>query len=254
MKIDPETEFWAHCSNLQAWHENEYDTRLLHSNLAFPLLKKLTEVGDPLARKMFKEEIALRLESGHPSVVIFLIAEKYIDFLDRKDFLLSILDEKDALNILKIEKSLKIKLSAEYEYLGFCTTNAFIFDHKNVTGLQLFDLNVNPAFKYIVELEHLYFLSLNGCKITGLPRSIENLKNLTILDLSDNKLEFIPKKIGKLLNLQEVYLGWNHILKIQNVVEIVENLDRLTILDITNNEIKTLPDNLAQIKLDCLKI
>src|SRR4030042_4212275 len=40
--IDPETEFWGHCSNLQAWYEHNYDTNLLHSNLAFPLLKKLT--------------------------------------------------------------------------------------------------------------------------------------------------------------------------------------------------------------------
>ena len=38
-KIDPETEFWGHCSNLEAWAENNYDTRFLHRNLAFPLLK-----------------------------------------------------------------------------------------------------------------------------------------------------------------------------------------------------------------------
>jgi hypothetical protein len=38
-KIPSETLFWAHCSNVQAWVENDYDTRLLHSNLAFPLLK-----------------------------------------------------------------------------------------------------------------------------------------------------------------------------------------------------------------------
>ncbi len=37
--IDPETEFFGHCSNLQAWWEHGYDTRLLHRNLAFPLLK-----------------------------------------------------------------------------------------------------------------------------------------------------------------------------------------------------------------------
>jgi len=37
-KLAPEAEFWAHCSNLQVWSENDYDTRLLHSNLAFPLL------------------------------------------------------------------------------------------------------------------------------------------------------------------------------------------------------------------------
>ena len=40
-QIDPKTEFWAHCSNLQAWYENDYDTRLLHRNIAFPLLNKL---------------------------------------------------------------------------------------------------------------------------------------------------------------------------------------------------------------------
>ena len=30
--ITPETEFWAHCSNLQVWKEQEYDTQLIHSN------------------------------------------------------------------------------------------------------------------------------------------------------------------------------------------------------------------------------
>lgn len=46
-RIDPEDigvtkeqEFWGHCSNLQAWAENNYDSRLLHNNLAFPLLRK----------------------------------------------------------------------------------------------------------------------------------------------------------------------------------------------------------------------
>ena len=36
-KIDSETEFWGHCSNLQAWVEHDYDPKLLHSNLSFPL-------------------------------------------------------------------------------------------------------------------------------------------------------------------------------------------------------------------------
>ncbi len=36
IKIPAEIEFWGHCSNLQVWYENDYDTRLLHSNLAFP--------------------------------------------------------------------------------------------------------------------------------------------------------------------------------------------------------------------------
>lgn len=144
---------------------------------------------------------------------------------------------------------LKIKLIAGYEDCDFCDKSAFVFRDKKVLGLQLFDLNVNPAFKYITKLEHLYFLSINGCDLTKLPR-LKNLKNLTILDLSDNKLEFIPKKIKELSELQEVYLRTNRILDIQNIVEITEDLDRLSNLDLGNNKIKTLPDNLEQIKLD----
>ncbi|MFX1569067.1 MAG: Rab family GTPase [Promethearchaeota archaeon] len=81
--ISPETEFWGHCSNIQAWYENKYDTRLLHRNLAFPLLKALIDAGDPLAKRVFKEEIAERLESGYPSVVLFLIKENYLDSLNQ---------------------------------------------------------------------------------------------------------------------------------------------------------------------------
>lgn len=84
--IDPGTEFWGHCSNLQTWYENNYDTRLLHSNLAFPLLKHLTNCGDPLAKKVFKEEIAKRFESGYLSVISYLIEENYLRFLSPEEF------------------------------------------------------------------------------------------------------------------------------------------------------------------------
>ncbi|MFX0140823.1 MAG: Rab family GTPase [Candidatus Hodarchaeota archaeon] len=80
-EISPETEFWGHCSNLQAWYENDYDTRLLHRNLAFPLLKALTDAGDPRAKIAFKEEIALRLESGYSSVVRYLFDQGYLNYL-----------------------------------------------------------------------------------------------------------------------------------------------------------------------------
>lgn len=85
-EIEPETEFWAHCSNMQVWVEHDYDTRLLHSNLAFPLLKKLTEIGDPVARRVFKEEIGLRLESGAKNVFWFLLEGDYLQFLTKEEF------------------------------------------------------------------------------------------------------------------------------------------------------------------------
>ena len=84
--ITKEQEFWAHCSNLQVWVENDYDSRLLHRNLAFPLLKKLTEVGDLKAKKVFKEEIAQRFARGHVPVMKYLFIERYVDYLSPEEF------------------------------------------------------------------------------------------------------------------------------------------------------------------------
>lgn len=33
--VPSEVEFWGHCSNLQVWVEQDYDTRFIHRNLAF---------------------------------------------------------------------------------------------------------------------------------------------------------------------------------------------------------------------------
>lgn len=83
--IPPEIEFWGHCSNMQVWSENDYDTRLIHRNLDFPLLKRLTELGDPIAKKVFKEEVAKRWVSGHPSVVEYLKREGYLGYLTQEE-------------------------------------------------------------------------------------------------------------------------------------------------------------------------
>ncbi|KKL09026.1 hypothetical protein LCGC14_2569970, partial [marine sediment metagenome] len=79
--ITPEQEFWGHCSNIQVWVENEYDTRFLHSNLSFPLLKKLSDSGDQFAFFKFREEIALRLEGGYFPVILYLAEENYLHYL-----------------------------------------------------------------------------------------------------------------------------------------------------------------------------
>ncbi len=81
----PETLFWAHCSNIQAWYELGYDTRILHSNLAFPLLKKLFQAGDVKAKRVFKEQIAKRLLDQYPPVIIYLLNEKYLEYLNKSE-------------------------------------------------------------------------------------------------------------------------------------------------------------------------
>jgi len=101
-KIPSEVEFWGHCSNIQAWVENSYDTRLLHKNLAFPLLKRLTDEGDPDARKVFKEEIALRFVSGHQTVVGYLIAQGYLKYLNPEEMINIIESITNKLDLAKI--------------------------------------------------------------------------------------------------------------------------------------------------------
>lgn len=83
--IPADIEFWGHCSNLQAWAENDYDTRILTAELAFPMLKRLTEIGDPIARRVFKEEIGKRYSSGYENVRTFLEQEGYLNFLDNDE-------------------------------------------------------------------------------------------------------------------------------------------------------------------------
>ena len=80
-EIPPEVEFWAHSSNLQAWYEHSYNTQLLHSNLSFPLLKRLSQAGDKIAKQIFKKEIMKRFRDGNLNVMVFLILEGYLDEL-----------------------------------------------------------------------------------------------------------------------------------------------------------------------------
>jgi len=129
--ISPETEFWGHSSNLQAWYENNYDTRILHRNLSFPLLRALVKAGDPLAKKVFKEEIALRLESGYPSVVIYLINQGYLNHFNKKE-LKFILENQNFINNLSkwftqfkdMPKGLSEKIKANLRNLKchYCNT------------------------------------------------------------------------------------------------------------------------------------
>ena len=102
--ISERTKFWVHCSNLQAWYDYNYDTRLLHRNLAFPLLIRMVRAGDSQAKKVFKEEIVKRYIDGSPSVRKYLHAESFLKELSKED-IKHILDELDLLKELKVFKS-----------------------------------------------------------------------------------------------------------------------------------------------------
>ncbi|HEC39247.1 hypothetical protein LCGC14_0558550 [marine sediment metagenome] len=84
-RLPHEVEFWAHCSNLQVWAENSYNTKLLHRSIAFPLLKKLAKIGDTQARRVFKDEIGIRFSEGNLSVILYLLVENYVDAFNSEE-------------------------------------------------------------------------------------------------------------------------------------------------------------------------
>ncbi len=81
--IPPHIEFWAHCSNIQAWAEHDYDSNILNYRLAFPLLKELTSIGDPIAKNRFKNEIVKKFELGYIPIIDFFITENYFKYFDK---------------------------------------------------------------------------------------------------------------------------------------------------------------------------
>lgn len=76
----------AHASNIIAWVENDYDTRILHSNLSFPLLKALANAGDVKAKRVLHGEIHDRIRTGVTSVQLSILLTCY-DVIDEENCL-----------------------------------------------------------------------------------------------------------------------------------------------------------------------
>lgn len=130
--ISPEVEFWGHCSNVQAWYEEGYDSRILHSNLSFPLLKEMTRAGDPEAKRAFKEEIASRFLSGKEMVMIYLLKEKYLDFLNEDELETVLIDNKEKI-VQNLTRYAKNKSDEQFpEAAEFFNRIGGVFYRKNM--------------------------------------------------------------------------------------------------------------------------
>ena len=190
VNITPETEFWGHCSNLQVWFENEFDTRLLHSNLAFPLLKKLAEVGDENAKKLFKKEVARRILSNHKPIRRFILENGYLDDFNIDELLgIGVKSLKDLKNIerfLKISNDL-LKKNRLDDVIDVCN-KILELESKNFHTLN----NLARAFKGKGELERTLEL-YNEC------HEIEPQNHVVISSIS---------KIYYLMGEQDTSMEW----------------------------------------------
>ncbi len=230
--------------NLQAWVENNYDTSLLHSNLAFPLLKKLTEIGDSKGKTIFKQEIIKRLESGYSPVAQFLFSGGYFDYLSQEEFLPILLSwsnpifEHTILNkyedIKDREKVLNIILTRE-------EARSILDLEKTLKTKLLLSNNQSTPQSFYIRNKHVFRINLENLYLQNLPREILNLSYLENLDLSNNNFTQFPTSITRLAHLRMINLALNRIdYKIRN--EIVDKYPQYKVnffSDELSNVIKT---------------
>jgi len=250
--IPPEVEFWGHCSNLQVWAEYGYDTQLLHSNLAFPLLKKLVEAGDPAAKNVFKEEIARRLESGYPSVVEYLIEEDYFDYLSPEEKsnikfwkkLGVVPKELEFLNDLKLSIGKEIPLLTGFKATFHGFPLGILIKEGHIVALGLKNQGLEELPDSIGNLNSIEIIDLTGNQLKSLPESFGKLGNLKYLALSHNKLTGLPESIGNLHSLTNMYLEYN---MISSLPESIGKLEKLAELIMEQNNVKALPQSIGNL-------
>jgi len=267
--IDPEEEFMGHCSNMQAWAENDYDTRILHRNLAFPLLKRLSDVGDQLAKNRIKEEIALRYASGHETVMTFLADNGYLKYLSRDELEYLLDDNKLPIISTLARSSIDITMALESDsvnvrlmrlireasrYIGFQDI-PFIISHLNKDfSDKSQEILVNFIFTHfrsqkdfpLIEFlnNHIEFfkeINLNSImyddKIIGfLGENILNLREKGVKNVNDIRL---PE--DECLKIEEIDLSNNlineldGIQKFSNVRRLKLNNNKIYNIDVLNN-------------------
>ncbi len=274
--ISPEEEFWGHCSNLQAWADNDYDTRLLHRNLAFPLLKALTDAGDPQARVAFGREVVARFTTGYPPVVKYLVEEDYYRYLTLADLEALPLDALVALlgtdlydlhrDFFKHLIEINPSVTMGEKIWSILKSGKFDSHNQHMTTVELEDLlrykyqiksllirnnqlrALPPSISNLASLERL---DLSHNQLRALPASIGNLASLERLDLSYNQLRALPDAIGHLAGLYGLHIGRN---QLRDLPDAIGNLSALKILYLNDNQLRALPASVIKLKLRGLSL
>jgi len=243
-RISPEEEFQGHCSNIQAWAETGYDTRILHRNLAFPLLKRLSEVGDPMARKVFSEEIAIRFASNHPTVTRYLTQNGYLKYLSPDEFE-SILDDLNPTILGDIttelryifEQNQSIDLTAPINYLINQLLGNFGIEHISLITSKI--LNEIPENYRDVFVKNIYSILKTRKKFPLIKYINKHLEYFEDFEFDYDFIKYNGRIIGIFRN-DKIYLNNHNIREITDFDMNNDKLKEVKELDLSNNHISDL--------------
>lgn len=264
--IPPEVEFWGHCSNMQVWAEYNYDTRLLHSNLAFPLLKKLYDSGDSVAERVFSDEIIKRLKSGHSSVCRFLEEGGYSKYIDEeypfKFFRGTLIPTVEAEALSSAEREIHDSFQLVDKFRSYeevlegwwdQPTSFYVKDGK-VEGIAIMDPSYCEFCFSNKDKQIEYGNIIPGdseccfdCGFNEIPTSLLDIGHLKELLIKCNSFfrHDLPNWIQEITTLETLYL--NAIGSDESIL-ILGKLTNLKILVINNCYLRTLPSIIAKLK------
>lgn len=236
-EIPPEVEFWGHCSNLQVWYENNYDTCLLHSNLAFPLVKILAEVGDPQAKRIFKEEIFKRVNQGYMPVIEYLMLDNYFQYLNHEELITALLEPQEANAILELEKIMSVEFEVtltDPTYIFEINKPNIVINNKQVIGFKVYNCDIEKIKNNIKILTRIRYLELKFEKSENFPDFILSFSDLEHLLIDGLEIEQIPEEICNLKSIYSLYFCES---KIKKLPDCLKNLENLKIIDINYNNL-----------------
>ncbi|MHA1106728.1 MAG: leucine-rich repeat domain-containing protein [Promethearchaeota archaeon] len=247
IEIPPEVEFWGHSSNLQVWYEHDYDTRLIHSNLAFPLLQKLSEVGDPLAKEKFQEEVRKRYEKGTEKTREFIRKAGIIDYLPLDEQFDLYFDSEILMALTEFAEEYWSHRKPYDVIMSFIIEGNLILKEKKKIELDFsgVDLELYEFPKAILNLKSLEALDLGNNYFKETPEEINKLTSLKRLSFSGNKISHLPDTIWEITSLEELHLSSNHI---ETISEKIGNLQNLEVLNIVCNQLQDLPESIGKLK------
>ncbi len=276
-----ELDFFVNCSNLQAWVEHDYNTRLLDYALSFPILKKLAEKGDEYARMRFKEELIEWFKRGSKEVQEFIVdsydlleelgedfysmyepntaevlkaVDKNKHYYAREDedfnitYLKLEMESRDEITLLptvsklpKLEK-LKLKLPPHSKKDVECLKNLQILE-----SLEIIKCDAGPLLEIATSLKNLKKLDIYTHNQFYFPKHAGSLANLTKLNIGGHFKEF-PKNISTMRSLKELRLGGSKYEAISEEVGRLTNLEELIIEYFNPKEGTTgIPDSIANL-------
>ena len=213
------------------------------------ILLKLMELGDQLARKVFKEEIVKLCQSGYIPMIWYLFKEGYLDYLN-EEINLIFLDVNPKLKY-HLENTRKKKMMDKSVYillklikLGDQIAEEVIIKKKKLKEINLSNSNLTELPAWLGQLTSLQTLYLWGNQLTELPTTFGQLMALQTLDLGGNQLTELPTTFGQLTALQTLNLGSNRLTELPTTFG---QLTALQTLNLGNNQLTELPTTFGQL-------